>query len=169
MVLALCFVALSLQAAAERQLREQGQLAAAASAGADAAAEAPAADAPAEPAAAAGDAAADGDAAGASGAGQGGKKGKASAKDKEEALLKAKRKEIMERAGGSVGQLAEVRYHQPISPCRGLGCAVGECMMCSRPIKTASKKWPEHFFSGVCDSGAVLVLVQPTISGWCVG
>jgi hypothetical protein len=38
---------------------------------------------------------------GASG-GQGGKKGKAFAKDKEEALLKAKRKEIMERAGGSL-------------------------------------------------------------------
>lgn len=89
------------QAAAERQLREQGQLASAAAAGAQAAAaaaEAPAADAPAADTAAAG-----GGDAGAAAAGVPGKKGKVvTAKDKEEALLKAKRKELMERAGGLV-------------------------------------------------------------------
>ncbi len=85
-----------MQAAAERQLREQGQLPSAAAADADTAGTG---DAAADVPAANGDAAPEGDAAAAGGAGGGPKKGKASAKDKEEALLKAKRKEIMERAG----------------------------------------------------------------------
>lgn len=147
-LLLLSIVAPPLQAAAERLLREQGQLASAASAasaGAEAAAEAPAADAPAEPAAAAGDVPADGDAAAAPGGGQGGKKGKAvSAKDKEGALLKAKRKEIMERAGGQ--QLAMKRYYQPLS--------VVICMLCSCPITQSLLRVARALLQLVCACGS---------------
>lgn len=89
------------QAAAERQLKEQGRLASAApeaAAGeANDGAAAAAGDAPADAGDNAAAAAADG---GGSGGGGGSKKGKVmTAKEKEEAQIKAKRKEIMERAG----------------------------------------------------------------------
>lgn len=92
------------QAAAERQLREQGQLAAAADGGDKAAATEPAAGP--STAAAAGADGPDREDAGAAEA-EGGKpapkKSKVlTAKEKEEAQIKAKRKEIMDRAGGGI-------------------------------------------------------------------
>jgi hypothetical protein len=112
-VTALLVLCVPMQAAAERQLREQGQLPSAAAAGAETAAGGSEAAAAPE-AAVNGDAAPEAEAAGAAAAGAGGsKKGKVvSAKDKEEALLKAKRKEIMERAG-TAGHLvgASVQHH----------------------------------------------------------
>lgn len=97
---ALLVLCVPMQAAAERQLREQGQLPSATAAAEAAAGTSEAAAGP--EATANGDAPPEGDGA-AGGAAGGSKKGKVvSAKDKEEALLKAKRKEIMERAGKAV-------------------------------------------------------------------
>lgn len=94
--------------------------------------------------------------AGAAGAQGGTKKGKASAKDKEEQLLKAKRKEIMDRAGNEGSRASASVALWPQS----LYCAVPCCAVlrqdCSVIVCCMSVAMQSHCSSSsVLDSGIV--------------